>query len=221
MKKTNILIFVMMFLMLSVFGFAQPPFKDDPILRLDSPLFIEVVEVENHPINTSFYLHTHIYSNSNGLIKDPIADSIICDYHLYSEKANWEHVDIGNLSAYGDGLFTYLNESLFQEEDEFALLLWCECDGCISDRPDDKVGGFTRFKFSVGGVDEEKLSNLFYPSLIIVFVLIFIGFSFKQPIIGIIGSLGLTLTGFMLSGFSLGLTVVAGIIFSLLFLLVD
>jgi len=221
MRKINILIFVTMLLMLSVLGFAKPPFQDDPVLRLDSPLFIEVVEVEKHPINTSFYLHSHIYSNTNGLLKNPIESGLTCNYHLYSENANWEHVDIGVLEAYGVGMFTYLNESLFQEQDEFVVLLWCECDGCVSDRPESKVGGFTRFSFSVGAEEEESLSNLFYPSLVIVFVLIFVGFTFKQPIIGIIGSLGLTLTGFMLSGFTLGLTIVAGLIFSLLFLLVE
>ena len=222
MKLNKILIIVMMFVMLALTVFGQPPFTEQSVINLDSPLFIETLEIQEHDLNTPFYLHTHLYSKTSGLIKDPVADNISCDYHLYSENINWEHLTTGNLTSYGAGMFTNINETYFNESGEYAILLWCECNGCISDRPEDLVGGFTRFSFFVGEAEEDlSFKDMFYPALIISLILILVGFFTKQPIVGIFGGFGIIFVGFMLTGIFIPLTIIGGLAICLLFLFVD
>lgn len=175
MKK--ILLFGFIFIMMFSLVLAQPPFQS-----LDSKLTLETVLIQEHPINTEFYLHTHVYDSETGLI---LSDSLNCSYHLYSENINWQHLDEGSLSPYGVGYYSTINKTNFNQTGKYAILLWCEQES------DFKTGGFIQYNFEVfdkGSIFEFNSTTLYFIIGLIIFLLI-ISFALKQALFGLIAGL--------------------------------
>lgn len=156
-------------------------------------LTLETLTYEYHPINTPYYVHTHLYNTESGVVLDP--NTINCSFHLYGENVNWQHIlNNGTLEPVGIGLSTTINESYFTESGDYAILLWCEEPLA---QPS-KTGGFIKYYFTV--YEDEKNFNYFFElvGIIAIILLVAVAIILKQSIIGIISSIGVIIYGITL-----------------------
>ena len=177
MKK--IILFIMMFIMMVSFIVAQPQV-------LDNNLVLETNFIQYHPLNTDFYLHTHVYNANSGLIIEP--NELLCYYRLYDSNINWEHKDIGILAPYGAGLFTIIESGNFTEKGLYSMLFWCEA---IEGDPMLSIGGFTQFTFEVvnqEGIFEFSLNSIYF-MLIFAVALFILSIFIKQSLFGVFGAI--------------------------------
>lgn len=143
---------------------AQQPFQQSDIT---TGLQLEVGIPTTHQLGDDYYLHTHVYNATNGLL---ITSGLDCYYHFYNHQINGgEHISVGNLSQYGMGYFNYVNGSLINQTGEYSALLWCNST---------TEGGFIAYRFEVtpsGSRIELGESIIIASSL---FVMIIIGILF-------------------------------------------
>ena len=69
--------------------------------------------------------------------------------------------------------------------------------------------------------EQEELNVLFYPALIICVLLLIVGFTIKQGLIGILGGLGIVFISFMLTGAFFVITLVGGLLITISSLLIQ
>lgn len=168
----------------SSFVFAQPPFQSQ---SLDSTLTLETIQFPYHPIGQDYYLHTHVHSTTNGLLKNSSSSNLSCNYHLYAEHVGWNHLSVGNLSPYGVGMQTTINGSYFETPGSYAIMMWCQCEGCIEDNPEKIVGGFVRYFFSVTDITFQpyrtdfSMFSLILGIISLILFLTFMGYTISRP----------------------------------------
>lgn len=209
----NIYMVGLVFLLLLSIGFSAPQTQS-----FDNELIIETLQYEYHPYNTTYYLHGHIHSGITGVRLNPL--DVTCNYHLYAEYDNWQHVNTGVLAPFGAGMFADINASEFLNTGEYAIMMWCESlDTTVN--PSKLFGGFVRYFFTVSEPETETTSlSLLVISLIIMILVMIAGLVFKQNILGIVGSLGLLIVGIMFipTSYVIGIVVlVTGLLLSLVF----
>ena len=200
MKKILIILTLLLVVMLSV-AYAHKP----EVVILDAGLTLTPVTYDYHPIDTPFFLHTNVYNTTNGVILD--SNSTTCGYSLYSEKANWNTVTVGNLTADYVGMSVTINESFFNTTGDHSILIWCEYP---TSEPYE-LGGFSNFYFTT--YENEKEFNYFVEivTLLSMVLLLTVAIATKNNLLGIITSIGLMIIGI----YAFSMSMLIGIILSI------
>jgi len=177
---------VYILLIMSIGVIAQPVSKNP---HFDEGLTLQIVEPYLYDnINTSHYVHIHVFNTVTGLIVN--TSNYDCFYHLYSHNNGREHIITdGTLTPYGTGYQDYINESYFIEEDIFTVLIWCNGD---------TQGGFTEYSFKtlpqIDSYGEVRLwscpvttQSYLIIGLIIGMIIFLYSLSLKSSIFGVFG----------------------------------
>jgi len=199
MKKINI--YILMVLLLVGVVFSAPPTE-----TFAGGLTLEVLSYDYHPLDTDYYLHTHLYNTASGVIVDP--DTVNCSYHVYSEATQFNHVLVGILTAYGAGMSDTIDSTVFNETGDYAILLWCE----EPIQTGGKNGGFVKYFFTV--YEDDKTSSNYFEiiSLIAIVLLLVVALVTGINVLGIVTSIGIIIYGltFILSSILIGTLVLTG-----------
>jgi hypothetical protein len=164
-KRVTILISLMIAFSLLFLSFvsAQPPFQQSPT----DPgfLVLETSYPTSHNMNEDYYIHTHVYNGTNGLL---ITSGIDCNYHFYNHQLKGgEHIDTGILSQYGSGYQNYTDGSLLNQTGEYSVLLWCNST---------TEGGFFKYTFDVtySGDAISEGQGMLYVSFFLILIFFFV-----------------------------------------------
>jgi len=191
MSKANIKLLCVLFLSIFLVSLvsAQPPFQQPsqttPIEA--GYLVIETGFPEYHKAGEDFYIHTHVYNGSDGLL---LTEGINCYYHFYDHQINGgEHIDQGVLTLYGDGYYNYTNGSLLTTVGLYSVLIWCNST---------EQGGFTKYAFQItptglalqSGTSGIYIAILFL--LVIFLVLSIMSFARFDNLLNRVGMIGLS-----------------------------
>lgn len=178
MKKLILYITMCCLLLFSVF--ASP--TDAQIYFGD--LAIETVNYDYHPINTPYYLQTHVFDSTSGVRID--SNDVNCTYYLTGERDNWRELDSGNLTVNGSLLEVEISASHFNTTQDYAILLDCE-----NPTVNPKEGGFVKFYFTV--YEDQKEFSAYWELFAfgIIALLIVLALVLNINILGIFTAIGL------------------------------
>ena len=203
-------------IMLSVVYAAPQP------QSLDKLLVIETLGYEYHPYNETYYLHAHIHDATTGLGLD--LTKVDCSYHLYAQHINWQHLNTGQMTPQGFGVFAFIDAGNFTNTGDYAFLLFCEYLD-TDPTPDILFGGYKSYFFTVSHDTTANNDNVIgfdmtIITLIILALLVALAIAIKNGVIGIVAGIGIIIQAlyFMLDSILLGsLTLVVGVILAIYF----
>ena len=164
---------------------------------------IELISGDTHEYNTSYPVHLHLYDTEIGIPIDNVTAT--CEYHLYDEWDSYRHLDKGTLGYDDPDFETYIDAGNFTQAGTFSLLVWCEA-------VDNSKGGFKQIYFEV----EEELVQIgalglwkpvedwTFPAiyLLIIVVLLALAFAYESQMLGVLGSIMLIMSYFIVGATS-------------------
>jgi len=162
-KYTLLICTIFLFIITINFACSQPPFQQS---EKNVGFLIETGYTSTHSLNNDYYLHTHVYNASNGLLID---SNINCYYHFYDHQKNGdEHIAIGEMDNYGAGYNASIDGELINNTGEYSALIWCN---------NSEEGGFFQYTFLVteSGIEITEGRSIFaIGSVAILCILLFI-----------------------------------------------
>ena len=196
--KTTWILFAMMLLVITMVS-AAPPQE----LFASSGYTLEIISDEIHEYNNTYPVHLHLYDTEIGVPIDNITAT--CEYHLYDENSSFTHLDKGILDYDDPDFETYIGAGNFTTPGKYSLLIWCVA-------LDDSKGGFKQTYFVV---EEEQIHigvfGLWKPVedwtfpviyLLITILLIILALNYDSSILGVLGSIMLIFSYFLVGATS-------------------
>jgi len=193
-------LFMAFMILITIMGASAAPPQD---LFATSGYTLELISGETHTYNTSYPVHLHLYDTEIGIPIDN--ETASCEYHLYDENSSYTHLDKGTLDYDDPDFETYIAAGNFSQPGEFSLLVWCEAI-------DNSKGGFKQIFFVV---EEEEISigvfGLWKPVedwtfpviyLLITILLIILALNYDSSILGVLGSIMLIFSYFLVGATS-------------------
>ena len=193
------MIFIATFLLLISFVAAVPP---QELAALEG-YTLEIISDSIHSYNESYPVHMHLYDSTKGFQVDNT--TAICEYHLYSDVDSFRHLDKGTLDFDDPDFETYIGPGNFTTAGEYSLLVWCEAT-------DNSKGGFKQIYFDV---EEEQIhigvfglwkpvTDWTFPVIYLLLTIILIGvaLSYESGLLGVLGSIMLIFSYFIVGATS-------------------
>ena len=152
-------------------------------------LVIDINDIDYHTLDTELILYGYIYDAGTGVI----VDNATCEVLLHYDKVEIFEVE----TNFSENL--HMNETLFNKTGMYQIDVYCE---------DAERGGFSKLVFQI--VPETRfglwtpVEDWTFPIIYLILTLVFIliGINYSAPIIGVLGSLMLIFSYFLIGATS-------------------